>query len=122
MKQILMSTFLIIMVFVSNAQKKELLEDKDLIIERAKAELDLAMSPPEGSIFLYSVKYPIKGEYTFDISFNDKNMVTSIFVVESKNGTIDAQNRFKSFLMTFKFSLKVPKGKSYKFRHTFIFN
>ena len=122
MKQILMSTFLIIMVFISNAQKKELLEDKDLIIERAKAELDLAMSPPEGSIFLYSVKYPIKGEYTFDISFNDKNKFTSIFVVESKNGTIDAQNRFKSFLMTFKFSLKVPKGKSYKFRHTFIFN
>ena len=122
MKQILMFTFLIILVFVSNAQKKELLEDKDLIIERAKAELDLAMSPPEGSIYLYSVKYPIKGEYTFDISFNDKNKVTSIFVVESKNGTIDAQNRFKSFLMTFKFSLKVPKGKSYKFRHTFIFN
>ena len=122
MKQILMSTFLIIMVFVSNAQKKELLEDKDLIIERAKAELDLAMSPPEGSIYRYSLENSIKGEYTFDISFNDKNKVTSIFVVESKNGTIDAQNRFKSFLMTFKFSLKVPKGKSYKFRHTFIFN
>ena len=115
--------FLLSTIGISSfAQKKELIEDKDLIIETARAELDLAMKAPEGSIYLYSLKNPIKGEYTFDISFNDKSIVTSIFVVESKDGTIDAQNRFKSFLMTFKFNFKVPKGKSYKFRHTFIFN
>ena len=115
--------FLLSTIGISSfAQKKELIEDKDLIIETARAELDLAMKAPEGSIYLYTLKNPIKGEYTFDISFNDKSIVTSIFLVETKDGTIDAQNRFKSFLMTFKFNFKVPKGKSYKFRHTFVFN
>jgi hypothetical protein len=104
------------------AQKKELIEDKDLIIERANAELDQAMQAPEGSIYLYTLKNPIKGEYTFDISIWEKGVVTSIFVVESKDGTIDAQNRFKAFLMDFSFNFKMPKGKSYKFTHTFVFN
>lgn len=122
MKKTLLFLLLIMLGFSTFAQKMELIEDKDLIIERANAELDQAMEAPEGSIYLYSLKNPVKGEYTFDISFNDKRIVTSIFVVESKDGTIDAQNRFKSFLMTFKFNFKVPKGKSYKFRHTFVFN
>jgi hypothetical protein len=122
MKNALFLILFVIPGLSSFAQKKELIEDKDLIIERANAELDQAMSQPEGSLYLYSLKNPIKGEYTFDISFNDKSIVTSIFVVESKDGSIDAQNRFKSFLMTFKFNFKVPKGKSYKFRHTFVFN
>jgi hypothetical protein len=122
MKKTSLLILFILLGFCSISQKKELLEDKDIIIERAKAELDLAMTPPEGSIYLYTLKNPIKGEYTFDISFNDKNIVTSIYVVASKDGTIDAQNRFKSYLMTFKFNFKVPKGKSFKFRHTFVFN
>lgn len=122
MNRILLVFLLSTIGFSSIAQKKELIEDKDLIIERAQADIDLAMKAPEGSIYLYTLKNPIKGEYTFDISFNDKSIVTSIFVVENKNGTIDAQNRFKSFLMNFKFSFKVPKGKSYKFRHSFVFN
>lgn len=122
MKKTSLLILFILLGICAFSQKKELLEDKDLIIERAKAELDLAMTPPEGSIYLYTLKNPIQGEYTFDISFNDKNIVTSIYVVASKDGTIDAQNRFKSYLMTFKFNFKVPKGKSFKFRHTFIFN
>lgn len=122
MKKTSLLILFLLLGFFSIAQKKELLEDMDLIIERANAELDLAMTPPEGSLYLYSLKNPIQGEYTFDISFNYKSIVTSIFVVENKNGTIDAQNRFKSYLMTFKFNFKVPKGKSYKFRHTFVFN
>ena len=122
MKKLLLLFLLIMLGFTSFAQKKELLDDKDLIIERANAELDRAMTPPEGSIYLYTFKNPIKGEYTFDISIWAKGTVTSIFVVESKDGTIDAQNRFKSFLMNFQFNFKMPKGKSYKFRHTFVFN
>jgi hypothetical protein len=122
MKRLLLLVLLIMLGISSFSQKKELIEDKDLIIERANAELDQAMAPPEGSIYLYSLKNPIKGEYTFDISIWEKGTVTSIFVVESKNGTIDAQNRFKSFLMNYTFNFKMPKGKSYKFRHTFVFN
>jgi len=106
----------------SMAQKKVLIEDKDQIIERAKAELDSAMVGPEGSIYLWAQKNPIKGEYIFDISIWEKGTVTSIYVVGSNNGTIDAQNRFRSFLMEFQFNFKMPKGKSYKFRHSFVFN
>lgn len=111
--------FLGISVF---AQKKELIEDKDLIIARATAELDSAMMAPEGSIYLWTQKNPIKGEYIFDISIWQKGTVTSIFAVGNNNGTIDGQNRLRSFLMNFQFNFKMPKGKSYKFRYAFVFN
>ena len=122
MKKISLFILLIMLGFNTFAQKLELIEDKDLIIERANAELDQAMTPPEGPIYLYTLKHPIKGEYTYDISIWEKGIVTSIFAVGNNNGTIDSQNRLKDFLMTFKFNFKMPKGKSYKFRHTFVFN
>ncbi len=122
MKKILLLVIMITLGLTSMAQKKVLIEDKDQIIERAKAELDSAMVGPEGSIYLWAQKNPIKGEYIFDISIWEKGTVTSIYVVGSNNGTIDAQNRFRSFLMEFQFNFKMPKGKSYKFRHSFVFN
>jgi hypothetical protein len=122
MKKISLIIFLIMLGSNTFAQKLELIEDKDLIIERANAELDTAMAPPEGPVYLYSLKHPIKGEYTYDISIWEKGIVTSIFAVGNNNGTIDSQNRLKDFLMTFKFNFRMPKGKSYKFRHTFVFN
>lgn len=121
-KTILLAFLMVFLGITAFSQKKELLEDKDLIIERANAELDSAMAPPEGSLYLWSQKNSIKGEYIFDISIWEKGTVTSIFVVGSNGGTIDAQNRFKSFLMSYNFNFKMPKGKSYKFRHTFVFN
>jgi len=122
MKKLSFFILLIVLGFNTFAQKLELIEDKDLIIERANAELDTAMAPPEGPVYLYTLKHPIKGEYTYDISIWEKGIVTSIFAVGNNNGTIDSQNRLKDFLMTFKFNFKMPKGKSYKFRHTFVFN
>jgi len=110
------------MGFASFAQKKELIEDKDLVIQRATAELDSAMMAPEGSIYLWTQKNPIKGEYTYDISIWEKGTVTSIFSQGNNNGTIDGQNRLRAFLMEFHFNFKMPKGKSYKFRYTFAFN
>jgi hypothetical protein len=122
MKKLLVLLILILAGFYSFAQKAELIEDKDSVIARANAELDLAMIGPEGSIYLFTQKHPVKGEYTYDISIREKGMVVSIFAVGNNNGTIDSQNRLKDFLMTFKFNFKMPKGKIYKFRHTFIFN
>ena len=122
MKKISLLILLIFFGISAFSQKKVLLEDKDQIIERANAELDSAMTPPEGAIFLWSQKNPIKGEYTFDLSIWEKGTVTSIYVVGSMGGTIDAQNRFKAFLMSYNFNFKMPKGKSYKFRHTFVFS
>ena len=122
MKKTLLLMLSIILGVSAFAQKKVLIEDKDQIIERAKAELDSAMMAPEGSIYLWTQKNPIKGEYIFDISIWEKGTVTSIYVVGSNNGTIDAQNRLRAFLMNFEFNFKMPKGKSYKFRYSFIFN
>jgi len=118
---------LLLIVFVvcgltALSQKKELIEDKDLIIERAKLEMDSAMMAPDGKIYQWARKNPIQGEYIFDISIWEKGTVTSIFVVANNNGSIDAQNRFRSFLMEYQFNFKMPKGKSYKFRHAFVFN
>jgi hypothetical protein len=122
MKNAVLLILFTILGLSSFSQKKVLIEDKDLIIERANAELDSAMMAPEGSIYLWAQKNPIHGEYIFDISIWEKGTVTSIFVVGSNNGTIDAQNRFKSSLMNYQFNFKMPKGKSYKFRHVFAFN
>ena len=119
------SVLLIVLLFIgitAFSQKKVLLEDKEEIIERAKLELDSAMMAPEGSIYLWTQKNPIQGEYVFDISIWEKGTVTSIYVVANNGGSIDAQNRFKAFLMDFNFNFKMPKGKSYKFRYVFNFS
>jgi hypothetical protein len=122
MKQLILFFLLIMPGLTAFSQKPELIEDKDTIIERANSELDQAMAPPEGPIYLYTLKHPVKGEYTYDISIWEKGTVTSVFAAGNNNGTIDSQNRLKDLLMTFKFNFKMPKGKIYKFRHTFIFN
>ncbi len=122
MRNALLLILFVIIGLPSFSQKKVLIEDKDLIIERAKAELDSAMAAPEGSIYLWTQKNPIHGEYIFDISIWEKGTVTSIYVVGNNGGTVDMQNRFRSFLMEFQFNFKMPKGKSYKFRHAFVFN
>ncbi len=122
MKKSILLAILILLGISSFSQKKELIEDKDLIIARATAELDSAMMAPEGAIYLWTQKNPIKGEYVFDISIWEKGTITSLYVVASNNGTIEMQNRFRSFLMEFQFNFKMPKGKSYKFRYAFVFN
>ena len=122
MKKSVLLIVLLIVGITAFSQKKVLLEDKEVIIERAKLELDSAMMAPEGSIYLWTQKNPIQGEYVFDISIWEKGTVTSIYVVANNGGSIDAQNRFKAFLMDFNFNFKMPKGKSYKFRYVFNFS
>ncbi len=118
-------TFIILIILTlgisSYSQKKELIEDKDQIHERAKAELELAQAPPEGSLYLFVKEHQIKGEYTYDITIREKGDVATVFSVGNNNGTIEAQNKLKDFLMTVRFNFKMPKGKYYKFRHTFKF-
>ena len=113
-------TFIVITLGISSySQKKELIEDKDQIHERAKAELELAQAPPEGSLYLFIQEHNIKGEYTYDITIREKGDVATVFSVGNNNGTIDSQNKLKDFLLTLEFNFKMPKGKYYKFRHTF---
>ena len=42
--------------------------------------------------------------------------------IAQKKELIDDKNRLKAFLMNYTFSFRMPKGKSYKFTHTFVFN
>jgi hypothetical protein len=122
MKKPLLIVLLLLLGLSSFSQKKELVEGKDQIESRAKSELELAMAPPEGSIYLFVQKYGIKGEYTYDITIREKGDIVTVFVIGNNNGTIDAQNKLKDFLMEFEFNFKLPKGKYYKFRYTFTFN
>ena len=121
MKKLILLSSLIILGISAYTQKKDLVEDKDQIQERAKAELDLAMAPPEGSLYLFSQKNSITGEYTFDISIREKGDISTVFAIGNNNGTINSQNELKDFLMEFEFNFKVPKGKTYKVRYTFTF-
>lgn len=105
----------------SYAQKKVLIEDKDQIHEQAIKELELALAPPEGSIYLFSQASQIKGDYTYDITIREKGDIATVFSHGNTNGTIENQNRLKDFLMGFGFNFKMPKGKYYKFKYTFKF-
>jgi hypothetical protein len=121
MKKLTFIAVLLLLGFTSYSQKKELIEDKARIEEQAKSELQSAMAAPEGSLYLFGQKYGIKGEYTYDITIREKGDIATVFVVGNENGTVDAQNKLKNYLMEFEFSFKMPKGKLYKFRYTFEF-
>ena len=122
MKRTLLFTILALLSIATFAQKKVLIEDKDEIHAEAIREIEQAMAPPEGPIYLFQYKYGIKGEYTYDITIREKGDIATVFAIGNTNGTIEAQNKLKDFLMEFEFNFKLPKGKSYKFRYTFTFN
>ena len=121
MNRIIILSLFAILAITSYAQKKELVEGKDQIEALAKSELGLAMAPPEGSLYLFAFKYGIKGEYTYDLTIREKGDIATVFAQGNNNGTIDAQNKLKDFLMEFEFNFKLPKGKYYKFTYTFKF-
>jgi hypothetical protein len=121
-----MIKFLILFLFLISptllkAQKPEIIESKEEVIKQASLELDLAMTPPEGTLFKFGQKYRITGEYTLDITIRNKGDVVSVFVADKKDGNIPSQNSLKDKILDFKFSFKMPKNKDYKFSYTFKF-
>ena len=119
MKKQLLILVLMLLAFSGYSQKKQLIEYKEDIIAAAVAELDIACSSPEGAIFKQSAG--ISGKYVFDITIREKGMTATVFVVNDGANPIQMQNRLKDIVKNFKFSFKVPKGKSYKFQYTFNF-
>jgi hypothetical protein len=103
------------------AQKGELLELKEDVIKQATAELDQAMSSPEGALYKFSQKYHISGEYTMLLTLRNKGQVVSVFVEDKKDWNIPSQNSLKDKLLDFQFSFKLPKNKDYKLSYTFKF-
>ncbi|MEZ4740089.1 MAG: hypothetical protein R2818_12215 [Flavobacteriales bacterium] len=102
------------------AQKKELIQDKKAIQERADAELDAAMAPG-GPLYTVIQENGLKGKMDAQISFREKGDVSSVFVV-AFDGSIEDQNRFRSALHAFRFHFKMPKGQQYRIEKHFDLN
>jgi len=121
MKTLLIVLFILSSVLGLKAQQPEIIELKEEVIKQATLELEQALTPPEGSLYKFSQKYHITGEYTLDMTIRNKGQVVSVFVADKKDGNIPSQNSLKDKILDFQFSFKMPKNKDYKFSYTFKF-
>lgn len=115
------TSILLVVALATYAQKTELLELTDDVVKQASLELEQAMSSPDGSLYKFSQKYHITGEYTMLLTLRNKGQVVSVYVEDKKDGNIPSQNSLKDKLLDFQFSFKMPKNKDYKFSYTFKF-
>ncbi len=120
-----MKTLQIILLFLApislQAQKPQLIEQKEAVIKQTTAELEFAMASPEGALYKFGLKNNISGEYTLNLTIRNKGQVVSVFVADKKDGNIPSQNALKDKIMDFQFNFKMPKNKDYKFSYTFKF-
>ncbi len=103
------------------AQKKELLQDKEVILARAEQALDAAIQP-EGALYDTILKEGLIGRYVLQVSFRDKGDISSVFVVSATDHDIRSQNRFKDLVHFAELPFKMPKGRQYRIEHTFDLN
>lgn len=117
--------FIIILASIAfqvNAQKKPLIEAKEKIIETAVNEINNALKPPEGELYLWSKEMDIKGVYYFQITIGEKGKVLTVFCSDrKKDATIEFQNKLKDRVLAFEFNFKMPKKRRYKFDYIFEF-
>jgi hypothetical protein len=116
---VLFSLFLL--TITSFAQKLEMIEDKDQIIQRARLELDSAMVTG-GILYTFAKENGIQGMFTIDITIRGRGEVATVFIVNSDNDNFPNQNKLKDRLKLFKFNFKMQKNKSYKFQYIFKFD
>ena len=114
----LFGLFLVIGAF---AQKKQLLEDKEIILATAAAQLDSALMSGT-KIHEAIIKEGLIGKYVLRVSFREKGDVSSVFVVSANDHDIRSQNRFKDLIHQFRFNFKLPKGRQYRIEHEFDLN
>ncbi len=115
-------TIVLMMISIASfAQKKQLVESVDNIVNKAVTELDSVSSGPAGALYKEITESGIKGHYVFDITIREKGFVATVFVVNETENPVYMQNRLKDLVKRYRFSFKVPKGKSYKFQYTFHF-
>ncbi len=119
--KILFTAILLVFCAALYAQKTILFESTDDVVKHATAELERALNQPEGSLYKFSQKYHITGEYTMLLTLRNKGQVISVFVEDKKDGNILSQNKLKDKLLEFQFSFKMPKNKDYKLSYTFKF-
>jgi hypothetical protein len=114
------STILLLLLSTPIFGQREYLEDKDVIQQRAIAELQSAMEGPDGFLYKAVLKEKLSGSYRLEISLGDKGDIRSVQVLERIGGDIPSQNRFRQLVHNARFSsFKTPKGKLYRIEHTF---
>ncbi len=118
MKQFLLIS-LMLMTLCTFGQKISQAEANGDFVEMAKVELNSALSSPDSELFKKISESGIAGHFVFDISLRGKGLVATVFVVNAGEQSISMQNRLKDIIKAYRFSLKVPKKKIYKFQYTF---
>ena len=121
MKTIPLFTVALLFTTTAHAQKKELLQDKEVILARAAQALDAAIQPT-GALYEQVVKENLIGRYVIQVSFREKGDISSVFVVTAEEADIRSQNRFKDLVHFIDLPFKMPKGRQYRLEHTFDLN
>lgn len=122
-KNILLLIFLLTGIIpVGFSQDITYSSDQEPFVQLARSELNTAMTAAKGSLNVFGIESQIKGSFTFDLTIRGKGEMATVFVVGTEDGTIKMQNSLKDKLKSFRFSFKMPKGKSFKFQYTFQFS
>ena len=103
------------------AQKKELLEDKEVILARAAAAFDAALQPG-ADLYKTILEEQLIGTYVLQVSFREKGDICSVFVVSAEGHDQRSQNRFKDLIHFLELPFKMPKGRQYRIDHRFDLN
>jgi len=103
------------------AQKKELLEDKEVILARAAAAFDAALQPG-ADLHKTILEEQLIGTYVLQVSFREKGDISSVFVVSADGHDQRSQNRFKDLIHFLELPFKMPKGRQYRVEHRFDLN
>jgi hypothetical protein len=120
MKQVLL-LFLLVMSISTFGQKKSSAGSNTNFVEMAKAELNSALSAPEGTLYKKITESGISGHFVFDISIRGKGLVATVFVVNPGEQSVSSQNRLKDIIKAYRFSFKIPKREIHKFQYIFDF-
>lgn len=105
-------------VLISSAQRPYV-ETNDEFITEATKNLDLLVQDEK---FLEDMaKDDVHGEYTFQISVNDKGRISHMRILEKAGeASINGQNTLNDLVRKHKFDFKIPKGNYYNFQYKFI--
>lgn len=101
--------------------QRQMIETTDEVAVLAAEDLDRLL---EDEKFIKKLeKEKVKGDYTFDITVDEKGRISSMRAVKrSEDASIDGQNFLNDLVRKHKFKFKIPKGNSHRFTYTFEIN
>lgn len=121
MFRIMLFAAILLLNYPALGQKPVKLTEAKEIIAFAKNQLDQGLQA-EGEITEFVAKKQIKGHFNVDLSFDEKGKVVSVFFVEKQAPDLRTVTVFRNYLNEYRFNIKAPKGRKYKFNFDFNFN